>query len=408
MVTELRVYTGDGLLQAKDLPDIGNSAADAPYRPASYADMSAAIAALDAPTDANYVPWTFGNTDLETVFASLSDNDILVLPERPEPYLINSSNGFMAAGVKEIDGTDATGKKDGSRIPIVSNSRLWFSMTRARRGIIGLGPGVIIEPSASSFSQGKQPILQNEPAGQQFQLRYMTDGSSAQMVGAAMKLMESAVANPFFANFTIRGRDFGGVAYSALSMDGTGKKTIKRVYFDGASRGHEGVPNAETGGISILNGTYLIENCDFRSQSGTSPVMWNRTKGGQVRNARSTRPDYGMWTFWKSGGLNTFENVWMVCNRTGLNLEENDADFELDWANGKMQLESTSNKFHFGINPSGGSIKIRLHNVECSPNGWTPNAVCMNVYSTSGVQRRADVSSDGLPVSHLPSAYWIN
>ena len=78
--------------------------------------------------------WDNAWTNLEQAFAALSLNDILVLPERAEPYWIDSSKGFMAGGVKEIDGTGANGLKDGSRVPIVSNSRLWFAMSRARRG----------------------------------------------------------------------------------------------------------------------------------------------------------------------------------------------------------------------------------------------------------------------------------
>lgn len=408
-MTQFRTFTESSQLVGVGLDPINLSNADASFRPVRYESLAAARAALDAPANANYVMWTFGNTDLETVFANhLSENDILVLPERDDPYLIDSSNGFMAGGVAEVDGVGPNGLKDGSRYPIVSNPRNWFSMCRTRRGIIGLGPDVVIQPSASAWTQGPQPVLQNEPPGQQFQKRYMTDGSSADMVGAQSKLIACESANPFFANFTMRSRDFGGVAYSGLAIAGGTLKTVKRIYFDSCWRGHEGVPNGETGGLAFNQGTYLVEHCDFTSTSGPSPIMWNRTQGGTVRYARSTRPNYGMWTFWRCGKLNTFENVWMDCNRTGMNLEENDGDFELDWTTGKIMLDSPSNKFHFGINPSGGSIKIRLYDVECSTNGWTPNAVCMNVYSTPGVQRRTHVSSDGLPISYLPSVNWIN
>jgi hypothetical protein len=336
----------------------------------------------------------------------MSDNDILVLPERVEPYVIDSSNGFMAAGVKEVDGTGADGMKDGSRVPIVSNSRLWFAMSRARRGIIGLGPNTVIAPSNSGFTAPKQPILQNEPSGAQ--LRYMLDGSSAAMVGVQEKLIECEIANSYFANFTLQGRDFGGIAYNGLTINSTSSKTVKRVHFDGCWRGNEGVPNGEAGGLSLNHGTYVIENVDFTSVNGPSPLMWNQTTGGSVRNARSSHPNYGMWTFWRCSGINTLENVEINGNRTGMNLEENGSTFELNWTTGKMDLVSASNKFHFGINPSGGSIKIQLSGVECSPNGYTLDAVCMNVYTTSGVQRRSDVSSDGLPIAFLPQSNWIN
>lgn len=408
-MTQLRTLTAGQQLVGVGLPPVDLSTTDAVFRPQRFASLAEARTALGAPAGANYVMWTFGNADLETVFATqLSDNDILVLPERDDPYLIDSSNGFMAGGVAEVDGVGANGLKNGSRYPIVSNSRNWFSMARARRGIIGLGPNVVIQPSVSSWTQGRWPVLQNEPAGQQFQKRYMADGSSADMVGAQCKLIDCESANPFFANFTLRGRDFGGVQYNGLVMTGSTFKTVKRIYFDGCWRGNEGVPNGETGGLSLGQGTYLIEHCDFASNAGPSPIMWNRTQGGTTRHVRSSRPNYGMFTFWRAGKTNVFENVWLDCNRTAMNLEENDGDFALAWTGGKMLLDSPSSKFHFAINPSGGSIKISLTDVECSPNGWTPDTVSVNVYTTAGVQRRSDVTSNGLPVAYLPAANWIN
>lgn len=408
-MTQLRTLTVGQQLVGVGLPSIDISTTDAIFRPQSFATVAEARTALGAPAGANYVMWTFGNTDLETVFANnLGENDILVLPEREDPYLINSSNGFMAGGVAEVDGVGSNGLKDGSRYPIVSNSRNWFSMCRARRGIIGLGPNVVIQPSVSSWTQGRWPILQNEPAGQQFQKRYMTDGSSADMLGAQCVLVACESANPFFANFTLRSRDFGGVQYSGLAMNGGTLKTVKRIHFDGCWRGNDGVPNGETGGLGFNSGTYLIEHCDFVSDNGPSPIMWNRTQGGTVRHVRSSRPAYGMWTFWRAGKTNVFESVWMDCNRIGLNLEENDGDFVLNWNTGKMILDSPLSKFHLNMNPSGGSIKVSLTDVECSPNGWTPNTVSANVYTTAGVQRRSDVTSNGLPVAYLPAANWIN
>lgn len=408
-MTQLRTLTVGQQLVGVGLPSIDISTTDAIFRPQSFATVAEARTALGAPAGANYVMWTFGNTDLETVFANnLGENDILVLPEREDPYLIDSSNGFMASGVTEIDGVGANGLKDGSRYPIVSRPRNWFSMCRARRGIIGLGPKVVIQPSASSWTQGRWPILQNEPSGQQFQKCYMTDGSSMNMVGAQCKLIDCESANPFFANFTLRAHDFGGVPYNGLVMTGGTFKTAKRIYFDGCWRGYEGVPNGEVGGLAFNQGTYLVEQCDFTSDGGPSPLMWNRTQGGTVRHVRSSRPNYGMFTFWRAGKANVFENVWLDCNRTGVNLEENDGDFELAWTGGKMLLDSPSTKFHFDINPSGGSVKISLTDVECSPNGYTPGTVSMGVYTTAGVQRRSDVASNGLPIAYLPGSYWIN
>ncbi|TAH32389.1 hypothetical protein EYC59_05965 [Candidatus Saccharibacteria bacterium] len=76
--------------------------------PISYPSLAAARAALKTPANANYVMWNNAwpvNRDLEDIFAlELGDNDILVLPERTQPYVIDSSEGFRAAGVASVTG----------------------------------------------------------------------------------------------------------------------------------------------------------------------------------------------------------------------------------------------------------------------------------------------------------------
>ena len=108
--------------------------------PVSYSSLEEAKTALGAPTDANYVMWNTSwpkDRDLEDVFASLGSNDILVLPERPEPYIIDSSEGFRAAGVTSVTGRNG-------QLPIVNKykgirtARTWFAMARARQGILGM------------------------------------------------------------------------------------------------------------------------------------------------------------------------------------------------------------------------------------------------------------------------------
>jgi len=96
------------------------------------------------------------NRDLEDIFATeLAANDILVLPERPEPYIIDSSEGFRAASVKSVTG------RHGqlliiSRYKNIRTARTWFAMTRARRGILGLGPNAVVQMSNSAWTQEPQ------------------------------------------------------------------------------------------------------------------------------------------------------------------------------------------------------------------------------------------------------------
>lgn len=367
-------------------------APSSPFRPVRYRNLEEAITALGAPTDANYVMWKSEWTHLEQAFLAMGANDILVLPERDEPYRIDSSKGFMAAGVKEVTGPN------GTRTPVVSNSRLWFAMCRARRGILALGPGAVIEPTDSGWTAPAQP----KPL-----MAYFTSGTVSELVGANNKLIEAEHRNPFFANFELRGRSFGGVAYSGISLEGDGR-TIKNIYFNGSWRGFTGVPNGETGGLSLLKGTYTIENCEFKSVDGPSPIMWNRTLGGTAKTITADTPNHGMITFWRCGGRNVFQNVTVYNSKLGINLEEELAGFELDWTGGGMFVDNEGGGFHLNMNPSGGSQKVTLRDVEIS--GYYaghPGKLMAHVYTTYGKQRKADVTWDGGEIAYLPSQGWI-
>ena len=351
-----------------------------PYLPARYATVDEARAALGAPADANYVVWNHGTKMLEEVFASLGANDILVLPERPEPYLIDSSKGFMAAGVTAVDGP-------AGKTPVVSNPRLWFAMARARRGILGLGPGVVIQPSPSTWTAPAQPKPMNA---------YMSNGSSMVLSGCQNKLIESEKSAGFFANFTLRGRDFGGVAYSGLNG-----RTFVRVHVDGGWRGFAGVPNGETGAFTLLGGEYRIESCTLRSENGPSPIMWNNTAGGTVKHLKTTIPNHGMLTFWRSAGVNRFEDVHMEGRSMLVNLEQVAAGFSLDWQGGSGSvIDATSGvAYHVNGNPSNGSFKVALRDVKIS-GGRDPGKLTAHVYTTANVQRKSDITWDGGQVAY--------
>ncbi len=368
---------------------------DAIFKPVSYASLSAARAALGAPSDANYVMWNHDGQHLEQVFLSLGANDILVLPERAQPYPIDSSKGFMAMGVKEITGPN------NSRTPVVDSNRLWFAMSKARRGIIGLGPGAVIEPTNSGWTAPEQPrplYWYNQSGVQQTEL-----------VGSQNKLIDVDHNNPFFANFTMKGRDFGGVAYNGLSLPTNSTNIIRRVHFDRSWRGFSDIPNGETGGLSFLRSDYTIENCLFTPHAtrGPSPIMWNRTTGGVMRNVKVEQHDIGMITFWKCLGVNIFENVYTNGRKIGINLEEEEAGFDLRWTGGAIRLLDNQGGFHLNINPSGGSQKIALRDVDVTLNGYTPGQLSAVIYSTNGVQKRSDVTWDGGTISYLPGSAWI-
>jgi hypothetical protein len=236
--------------------------------------------------------------------------------------------------------------------------------------------------------------------------RYMADGSSSEMVGNQNKLIDCDDPNPIYANFTIRGRDFGGVAYDTIGSPNHQNTTIKRVCFDGSWRGFSTIPNGEAGALDISGGTYAIENCDLRSVDGSSPLMWNNNSGGATRNVRYTSRTgtaQGGFTFWHCSGAHTFQNVWLD---SSMNIEQNLAGFSLTWNGGRL-APSGSNRFHFGINPENGSAKLTLTGVTIAGNSYTTGAMSVNVYTTTGKQKRSDVTCDTAPVSYLPPEMWI-
>ena len=127
-----------------------------------------------------------------------------------------------------------------------------------------------------------------------------------------------------------------------------------------------------------------------------------------MRNVKVKKHAIGMITFWRCLGLNTFENVYTDSNKTALNLEEEEAGFELNWTGGEILIDGSLNGWHLNINPSGGSQKIHLSNVTASLNGYVPGKLCAQVYTTSNTQKRSDVTWDGGEVGYIPASRWID
>lgn len=234
------------------------------YRPISITDPKQLP---HAPKDANYVMWNFpAGTMLHEAFQKLGPNDILVLPERAQPYEVDSSRGFA---------TD--------------NGR-WYEMARAKRGLVGLGPGVIVQPSASSFSLPK----------------------STSTAGNQHVVIKSETAGAYFGNFEMRGRTFGQAAYDALRHHGN-NSVWERIYFNGAHRGWRNFPPGETGAIIGYQGSnqqvYNVE-IDCRDPAtgarvGTSPLMFNSQSNVLVQDVYAHHAYSGMPTFWKVTNVTT-------------------------------------------------------------------------------------------------------
>ncbi len=395
--------------------------------PKSYSTLAQARTDLGAPADANYVTWNPSwpkDRDLEDVFSSLGSNDILVLPERPEPYIVDSSEGFRAQNVKSVTGRYG-------QLPIVSSykgkaTRTWFAMARARRGIIGMGPGAVIQMSQSSWTQ--EPQIEDKGSTQSDGFvspgRFYTklDGTSGgELIGSQEKVIEAESGQSFFGNFRMKGRDLGGVAYNGIAAKGG---TFVRLDLSGGWRGFQPVPNGETGGISTggKDRTYLISKCilgtrdDSGKRVGSSPIMVNSSLGGTIEDTDASESVAGMLTIWNSWGKHTLRNVNTRFNQgPGLNLEKNQSGLEIEWLGGsiwsdyqgnggkspKPADQGTGGKLHLNIFTEGTSAKITLRGVDIDK-GPTAGAVNVQSYGTNQQQKLSDITAFDAQGNSIP------
>lgn len=214
------------------------------------------------PKDANLVRWRWARgsgTTIQDAVATLGANDILVLPEDEKPYEIDSSRGFAGVGA-------------------------WKAMVRVKRGIVGLGPGAVIRPRASSYRAGQQ-------SGKE---------------GLQEKLIETVSDGAFFGNFTMLGRSFGGVGYHGIGT--TGNRTIfQDISFRGAHRGWMAAPPGEAGAIMAYKGWGVqVRNVEIDGRDpdtgesvGSSPIMFNRNERTIVTDTWMHHTRIGMPTWWE-------------------------------------------------------------------------------------------------------------
>jgi hypothetical protein len=308
-------------------------------KPVSYPDLAAARKGLRTPADANYVMWDHGRATLEEVFMTLGDNDVLVLPERDDPYVVDSSDGFRAAGVSAVRGAGD------SRIPIVSTykdepARTWFAMARARRGILGLGPNAVIALSDSGWKG--EPQIPDAEGSDPGRLWFDTAGiQQGELVGCQEKVIEVEHPDGYFGNFTMTGRDLGGIAYHALTMQ---SGIHERIHHAASWRGFSATPNGEAGAVSVLGGQYLIADSTLDpvdhitgKRVGSSPIMVNSSPGGRVKNVTADMAAVGMPTWWNCSGVHEAVNLYARWgNGPGVNLEHCADGFEFAMTGGAL------------------------------------------------------------------------
>jgi hypothetical protein len=369
------------------------------YGPISISSAAEAVTQLHAPAGASYVVWNDSwPNDLQTVFWTyLGADDILVLPERDEPYYVDTSNGFMY-------GSSVVSWSDGALVVHATNT--FGEMARARRGILGLGPRAVVALKPSSFTQGAQGNSTT---------RYYTDTSGTKHYenGCWEKIIGCGHAAAYFGNFTMApSLDFGGVAYHGIAYGGQDGNSIifERIYAQGAHRGFASAPNGETGALSMNHGIYQIYHCEVDCRLpdgtpvGTSPIMWNNMLGGTIDTCYLHHAVKGMPTFWNCGGTQTINNVRSenMLASTCWNLEDSRAGVVYNFTGG--DLLAPGSKFQLGIGAYNASAQINCRGVgfDSSQSYW-PGYFAISVY-TSGMsdnQIDSDVSildADGNPV----------
>ena len=322
--------------------------------PISFKSLADARANLNLPAGAEFYMWPTNRPGimLEEVFMGMSENQILVLPERAEPYYIDSADGFRAAGIEWIQNGS-----DGPTISIVNEykgkpARTWFAMARARKGILGLGPGAVIQPSQSSFSRPPQAY----PG--------LVADTGWEMVGCNDKLIETVTANAYFGNFTIRSRDFGGMAYKGITANNG--VTYENLDFDAAFRAFSTEPNGEAGALNA-NGPYLMRNVRVKATDssgkkiGTTGVMINSSGSGKMENVHILDSSGPAW--WNCSG--THEAVNLYVGAGAPNFEAAKAGFAMNWTGGRIVA---TKKVHISLRSPFGSQKITWRGVELKGN----------------------------------------
>ena len=366
---------------------------DAIFKPRSFKTKEEAIECYGLPKNLNYVDWdpSWPN-DIDKASRLAGRDAVIWCPERDEPYYIDMSKGFGAAGVSAITGPN------GTLTPVANTPGRWFEGARAN--ILGGGPGTVIKPTETEWTAPAQPV----PLAY-----YGLDGKKkGELLGNQNRLLCTRSKVGILCNFTIEGADFGDVAYTALSFTECDRVICKGITFNRASRGRSAIPNTETAMLGIYKGTYEIDGLYIinHEEWSSSPIMWNRTKGGTLKNVKMANScQYGMPTFWESDGDNLIEEFHTHSQKIGYNIECCKKTFSMTVEGGSITLDQPKG-FHFNIDPKYGSVKVTAWDVEFSPNGYVPDALVYHVYATSGKQRDLDIAGNQ-EKALVPASRWL-
>ena len=403
--TNEQIHRGiEGIIQSlQDLQKLYETPVEPPRAENSFDTWEEAVEYYNLPRNLDYIYWDYdGPNDVWEQHKRIGKDAVLVLRERDEPHILNSSKGFPAAGVGWIDGPD------GTRTPVVHDANRWFEMSRGN--VLGLGPRAVIEVGESDWTAPAQP----------YPMSYYDRNGVKQKVleGNQNALIRTHSKFGIFANFTIRGRSLGDVCYTALSGSRNEIYYVYDIVADKANRGGAAIPNLETAVIGYYGGTdknkiytYEINNVLINNFNGrsSSPIMINRSSGGVIRNVEMiNEPTYGMPTYWRSWGDHQVYNSTIKSPKAGFNFEGNENfNFKCHFSH----IEVGDGGYHFNIDPYGGSIGIETWGLTYSPNGYTPNTMVYHTYHASkpemaATQRDIDIVGDN-PKSLIPKERWL-
>jgi hypothetical protein len=350
--------------------------------------QAAGIQGLTGVTNSQLVMWPGANPDaafFDDIVKTMADTEILILPEATRPdgtpwkYQIDSAPGFRRA----------------------ANINYYYSMSRYKKGVIGLGPNVLLDTSVSSFTAPAQPKpVANGGTG------FFDPVDGVEKVGCQHKILETTVTKSIFANLCMVGRSFGGIAYSAVAMS-KGGGIMQNVYMKGASRGFQNSPNGESGGVSIRSGSSetgdrsgTLINCEIDSRDatgarvGTSPFMFNNNVGVTAIDVYAHHARAGMPTCWSVDGPINYTRVRSEYNGssgsgqnghsmnfelcTGV-AEVNDCDLICNYLANTNPNEASNTGMHIG----GGSdvarllLNVRNTRIDKGPRALNPNGTAV-------------------------------
>lgn len=365
------------------------------YGPIRASDFDAVRSTLTAvPATATVVPWSWARSTgmtLGDAARTLKPGQILGLPEDEKPFTFDGSQGF----------TSRLGSDQGlCRVP--------------GSGILGLGPGTVIDVAPGGFHQAAQ---------------------TAAGVGVVYRVADCVTPGAYFGNFTWRaaaGYDFGGVAFHGLRLEGD-DQVAERITFQGGSRGFANMPPGESGSLCLYKGSrQRVLECELDGRDpvtgvrvASSLIMANSQTGLYYRNVYAHHGKAGMPTFWRVSNSTT-DNLRSEYNGSGSGvLSGSQINHELcsgfithnnlrvlsNYQGMANPAEAKNSGLHAAVGGNETSLKLTVRGLTLDPkDGPVPGTFAIHRYATYNgkpdAQLDADIVVTDAAGKALPQRSW--